>query len=167
MADEEVKKDQESEETTDNQKKGGKLKFILIPIIILVQVVAAYYIVFNILLKHPNHVEEPKRKKENLEVGLFYEINDIVVNTSGSGGRRYIVIEVGLETAEQKVVDEATSKEIWIRDAILTLLISKTSEELMDISARKMLKKEIMGIINRKLAEGQFKNIYFKKYIIQ
>lgn len=167
MADEDVKKDQESEETTDNKKKGGKLKLILIPVIILIQAVAAYYIVFNILLKHPNHVEEPKRKKENLEVGIFYEINDIVVNTSGSGGRRYFVIEIGLETRKQEVVDEATSKEIWIRDAILTLLTNKTTAELMDASARKMLKREVLGLINKKLVEGQFNNIYFKKYIIQ
>ncbi len=167
MADKEVKKDQESEETTDDQKKGGKLKLILIPVIILVQAVAAYYIVFNILLKHPNHVEEPKQKKENLEVGLFYEINDIVVNTSDSGGRRYFVIEIGLEASEQKVLDEATSKEIWIRDSILTLLTNKTTAELMDGTGRKILKKEIMGIINKKLAVGKFNNIYFKKYIIQ
>jgi len=167
MADEDVKKDQESQENTDDQKKGGKLKLILIPMIIIIQAVAAYYIVFNILLKHPNHAEMPQQQKENLAVGFFYEINDIVVNPSGSGGRRYLVLEIGLETDEEKVVAEAESKEIWIRDAILTLLTNKTSDELMDVAARRILKKEIIGIINRKLAEGQFKNIYFKKYIIQ
>ncbi|MFQ5649081.1 MAG: flagellar basal body-associated protein FliL [bacterium] len=170
MANDNVKKDQESAEATDDQngeKKGGMLKIILIPVILLIQAAAAYYIVFNVLLKHPNHVEEPKPKKENLEVGQFYEITDLVINPAESGGRRYLVLELALETDNSKLLEEATSKEIWIRDAIITLLTKKTAEELLELSIRKKLKKQILETLNNRMAEGKFERIYFKKYLLQ
>ena len=173
MADEKLKNDQVSQEVTDDKdkdvkgSKGGKLKFVLIPLIIIIQAVAAYFIVFNILLKQPKHQEKQKPKTENLEVGQFYELNDIVVNPAGSGGRRYLVVEMGLETADPLLVVEAKSKEIWVRDAVITLLTNKTSEELMEVLAMQKLKKEILDTINRKMMAGKFERIYFKKYIIQ
>lgn len=171
MAEEDVKKNQESSETADDQEqgksKGGMLKFILIPVILLIQAGAAYFIVFNMLLKHPNHVEEPKPKKDNLEVGQFYEVDDIVVNPADSGGRRYLVLELGLETSTSELIEEAGTKEIWIRDAIITLLTKKTAEEFLEITARSKLKKEILETINRKMIAGKFHRIYFKKYILQ
>lgn len=165
-----AKKDQESGEATDDQNRGkkkGLLKFILIPVIILVQAAAAYYVVFNVLLKPQDEIEEPKAPKENLTVGQFFEINDIVVNPAGSGGRRYIVIELAMETSDAKLLEEATGKEIWVRDAIISLLTSKTAEELIEPTARQKLKKQILGIINGKMLEGKFDRIYFKKYILQ
>lgn len=156
-----------TEDQDEPKSKGGKLKLILIPVIILLQAGAAYHIVFNVLLQHPNHVEAPKVPKENLEVGHFYEINDIVINPAESGGRRYLVMELGLETNDSDLIKEAESKDIWIRDAIITLLANKTSDDLMELTARKKLKKEILDLLNRKMIKGRFDRIYFKKYIIQ
>lgn len=169
MAEEEVKKDQESNESSDDKKgsKGGLLKFILIPVILIAQAVGAYFIVFNLLLKHPNHTEEPKQKKQNLEVGQFFELDDVVINPAESGGRRYLVLEMALETKNPKLIEEAKSKEIWIRDAIITLLTKKTAQEFMELSAREKLKKEILDILNRKMMLGKFERLYFKKYILQ
>ncbi len=167
MADED-KKDQENAEASDKKGgKGGMLKLILIPVILLVQAVAAYFIVFNLLLKNPNAKEETNEKKSRLEVGQFFELNDIVINPADTGGRRYLVLEMGLETKDPKVVEEAAGKEIWIRDAIISHLTKKTALELMEISIRKGLKKEILDILNEKLSEGRFDKVYFKKYILQ
>jgi len=143
------------------------LKFILIPIILLSQAGIAYYVVFNVLLKNPEAEAKPKARQETMQVGQFFEVNDIIVNPANSGGRRYLVLELGLETNTPEVIEEATIKEIWIRDAIITLLTNKTAEELMEITARKKLKKEILATINRKLIKGKFERIYFKKYIVQ
>jgi len=166
---EEEKKDQESAETTDNEvkAKGGKLKFMLIPVILLVQATAAYFVVFNILLKGPAKEAQAAPKKPKLEVGQFFELNDIVINPAESGGRRYLVVELGLETQDPMVVEEATSKEIWIRDAIISLLTEKTAQELMEVSVRNRLRKEILETINVKMDQGKFDRLYFKKYILQ
>ena len=167
MADEDTEKNQESEEKSDDKKgKGGLLKFILIPVILIAQVIGAYFLVFNVLLEHPN--KEKRAKKTNiLEVGQFFELSDIVVNPASTSGKRYLVMEIGLEAKEEKLITEAESKEIWFRDAINTLLTNKTDAELLDLSKRSLLKKEILKLINSRMKEGKFSKVYFKKYIMQ
>lgn len=169
MADEKAKKNQESAKDSDEKKgKGGLIKFILVPVILLAQAVGAYFVVFNVLLQEPSKAaEEPKEKKAPLQVGLFYEINDIVVNPAGTSGKRFLVMEMALETKDQLVVDEATSKEIWIRDAVISILTRKTPEELLDYSLQNELKKEVLNTMNRKMSTGKFTKIYFKKFIMQ
>ncbi len=166
---EDEKKDQESTPETDNEKKagGGKLKFVLIPVILLVQAVAAYFVVFNLLLKSPNQELQAEPKKPKLEVGQFFELNDIVINPAESGGRRYLVVELGLETQDAALVEEAKSKEILIRDAIISLLTSNTAEELMQVSVRNRLRKDILETLNEQMSQGKFDKLYFKKYILQ
>jgi len=167
MADEDIEKNQESEQKSDDKKgKGGLLKFILIPVILIAQVIGAYFLVFNVLLEHPN--KEKRAKKTNiLEVGQFFELSDIVVNPASTSGKRYLVMEIGLEAKEEKVITEAASKEIWFRDAINTLLTNKTDTELLDLSKRSLLKKEILKLINSRMKTGKFSKVYFKKYIMQ
>ena len=167
MADEDIKKDKESGEKSDDKKgKGGLIKFVLVPVILIAQAIGAYFLVFNVLLEHPNK-ERKSRKTNNLEVGYFFELSDIVVNPANTSGRRYLVMEIGLEAKEEKLITEAESKEIWFRDAINTLLTNKTDAELLDLSKRSLLKKEILKLINSRMKEGKFSKVYFKKYIMQ
>lgn len=164
-------RDQESTENSDDQDKGKsksrRLKFVLLPLILVVQAIVAYYLVFNVLLKHAQHARIPDALKQELKVGKFFEIDDIVINPANSDGRRYLVVELGLETDSSSLLAEATSKEIWIRDAIISLLTTKTVEELMDVTSREKLKAEMLDRLNHKLLKGQFSRLYFKKYIIQ
>ncbi len=166
MADEDINDDKESGEKSDNKKRKGRLlKFILIPVILIAQAVGAYFLVFNVLLEHPN--KKGARNSTNLEVGYFFVLADIVVNPASTSGRRYLVMEIGLEAKEEKLITEAESKEIWFRDAINTLLTNKTDVELLDVSKRSLLKKEILKLINSRMKKGEFSKVYFKKYIMQ
>ena len=165
MADDD-KKDQNSEQKSEGKKGKGLLKFVLIPVIIAVQGAAAYFIVFNMLLQNPNKPKE-KIPKGDGEVGQFYEIKDLVVNPAGAQGRRFLVLELGLEAVDEKAVEEAKSKEIRMRDALISLLTKKTPEELLDVSQRTNLKKEILDTINGKLSKAKFHSIYFNKFILQ
>jgi flagellar FliL protein len=169
MAEETTKKDQENPENPDEKKKGGLLKFILIPVVLVVQAVGAYFIVFNILLQEPGQASEetPAKEEAPLEVGQFYEINDIVVNPAGTAGKRFLVIEMALESGAPEVVEEAGMKEIWIRDAIISILTRKTPEELLDYAMQNALREEILETLNLKLTCGKFDKLYFKKYIMQ
>ena len=167
MADEDTEKNQESKEKSDDKKgKGGLLKFILIPVILIAQAVGAYFLVFNVLLEHPNK-EKNAQKTRSLDVGYFFEMGDIVVNPASTSGKRYLVLEIGLEAKEEKLVAEAQSKEIWFRDALNTLLTNKTDAELLNLSKRSLLKKQILKLINSRLKEGKFSKVYFKKFILQ
>lgn len=169
VADEEPKSNQEPVKSTDKQSgsKGKLLKFILIPVILVVQAAAAYFIVFNFLAVDANEKPEEKKDEHHNRVGLFYEIKDLVINPAQSLGRRYLVAEIGLETTNEKVIAEASTKDIWIRDGILSALNRKTAEDLLNISQRDSLKKEILILVNDKMSTGKFEKVYFTKYIMQ
>jgi len=163
--------DQESENSSDKNQgskgKGKLLKFILIPVILIAQAAAAYFVVFKFLAPG-EHSEEPEiKKEEHAEVGSFFEIKDLVINPAESLGRRYLVVEIGLETTLPELIHEATSKEIWIRDGILSSLNCKTADELLNVSQRDSLKLQILSQVNDKMTTGKFEKLYFTKYIMQ
>ncbi len=167
MADEKTPINKDLEETSDVKEKsmGLKAKLIIIPAILIIQAVAAYFLVFNILIANPEK-KQPEKKKET-QVGQFFEITDFVINPAGSRGRRFLVLELNLETHDAKLMEEAESKRVWLRDAILLHLVKKTSDELLDFTKRDCLKVEILEVINSKLSKGTFDELYFNKYIMQ
>ena len=118
------------------------------------------------LLKNPDKQKQEQSKLDD-KVGQFYEIKDMVVNPAGSRGQRFLVLELGFEATDAKAVEEAKSKEIRIRDALISLLTKKTPEEMLDVAMRAKFKKEILDAVNLKLREGKFHSIYFNKFIMQ
>lgn len=170
MAEEEIQNNQDLDKTSDvkKERKGIILKIVMIPLALVIQAAAAYFVVFNFLVENPEKsVKSESNEPKIEEVGLFLEIKDFVINPAGSQGRRFLVLEMGFETYNSKLIVEAESKKIWIRDAIMQLLGRKTPEELLDFTKRDGIKVEILEAVNRKLKDGNFENLYFLKYIMQ
>lgn len=167
MADEATENQEPQQPAAKPGSSKGKL-FLFIPVILIAQAAIAYFLVGHFLAAEPEKPKPPPKKKPNEQpVGLFFEVKDVVVNPAGTLGRRYLVFEMGLETDDPKLVEEAQAKIIWIRDAIISLLVQKTSQELLDISKREALKQELLETVNRNLSQGKFKKLYITKYIMQ
>ncbi len=170
MAEEEIQNNQDLDKTSDVKKgrKGIILKIVIIPLALVIQAAAAYFIVFNFLIENPEKsVKSESTEPKDETVGLFWQIKDFVINPAGTQGRRFLVLEMGFETHNSKLIGEAESKKIWIRDAIMQLLVTKTPEELLDFTKRDGIKVEILEAVNSKLKDGTFENLYFLKYIMQ
>jgi len=163
---EETPESQEQQDVTQF-KKPSKLKFILIPLVLILQAAAAYYLIGHFLLDEPETAEAARQPERPQTVGQFFEINDIVVNPAGTLGRRYLVFEMSLETHDAALIQEAEAKKPWIRDAIISYLVEKTTEELLDVTKRTQLKTELLFTVNQNLSNGEFEKIYFTKFIMQ
>lgn len=165
MADETENKDLGN---SADKKKGSKGSvFLLIPVILIVQAAIAYFIVGHFFAEKPEKPEEPPPPIDPKTVGQFLEIKDIVINPAGTLGRRYLVLEMSLETQNPEIIVEAETKTIWIRDSIISFLTKKTSEELLDITLREELKEGLLQEVNENLSTGKFDKLYFTKYIMQ
>lgn len=164
-----------ADETTETQeqqdvtqfKKSSKLKFVLIPLVLILQAAAAYYLVGNFFMDKTDTAEAAHSPEPPQTVGKFLEIGDLVINPAGTLGRRYLVFEMSLESHDAALIQEAESKKPWIRDAIISCLVKKTTEELLDVTKRDQLKTELLYTINKNLTKGEFKKIYFTKFIMQ
>lgn len=104
---------------------------------------------------------------ESSEYGSFYQIKGIIVNPASSEGARYLMVDVGLESADSEVISDLESKEVVVRDRIIRLLGERTSTELSDISQRDSIKTELLQSVNDVLQEGAIDRLYFTQYVLQ
>ncbi len=102
------------------------------------------------------------------EFGEFVEMEAIVINPRGTGGRRYLMAKVGVEAATPETLERLGVLGPAARDAILETLSRRSVEELSDISRRDSLKLDIRSALNGILGDdGPVTRVYFTQYVLQ
>ena len=110
-------------------------------------------------------VEEAHAEDE--EPPAFSELQGIVVNPAGTDGQRYLLVNAGFEMKDPATVEELGTREIVVRDAIVSILSRMTVPELSDVGRRGVLKEEIREAVNETLREGEVTRFYFTQYVLQ
>ncbi len=118
------------------------------------------------------------------EHGMMYQLDTKVVNLAEPGGLRYlqasIVLEIrpldqnyySLDSEERALVEENLKSEIdqrrpMIDDIVMTILSSKTFNQIATVEGKQALKEELMTAINEALGYQGVINIYFTDFVIQ
>lgn len=112
-------------------------------------------------------VEEELPIPEYEPTGLIQQFEDVIVNPAGTEGRRYFVLTMSFEVSHKKVLEELNLKTPIIRDALITLLATKTLDFLSDVQNMESLRIEIMQTVNLYLEKGHLVRVYFTGYILQ
>lgn len=90
----------------------------------------------------------------------------IIVNLASEGGRRYLKVSLQLEPGKAETTQEITSHQTQIIDTLITVLSSKTAEELLTVEGKIRLKEQILTRLNGILTSG-VKNVFFVEFVIQ
>lgn len=177
MAEEEKK--EEGQEETEEKKEGGSSKLLLIVIIVLLLVLlivgglVAYFLLSG---NDDNQQDQPQQEKkvekkkkvsEMTEMGPIYPLDKFVVNLVSNGASRYLKCKMDLELDAPELQQEVDKKLPAIRDAIISILSSKTVEEIQTAKGKEKLKEEIKRKVNQMLDTGEIKNVYFTEFVIQ
>lgn len=103
-----------------------------------------------------------------LSIGPMYPLNQFIVNlmTSG-GGKRYLKTSISLELSIAEMQTELDTKQGVLRDVIISILSSKTFEEVQTAKGKQKLKEEIMERLNEFLVDGRVANIFFTEFVVQ
>lgn len=162
-------------------------KALIIAILAIVVVVASAGVAFFVATKATNNLniaqvdgakttkEKEKEEEENLEIGPIVDYGEYTLNLKNVEPR-YLVCQIQLEVDAsgkdkgKKGLTELSgeSKKIIIQDKILTILKSKTTQDLDKDQSLVNLRKEIITEINLKiLRDGKIKNVYFVSWVIQ
>ncbi len=99
--------------------------------------------------------------------GDFYTIEGIVVNPAESQGKRFLLIDIAMETSSANVIAELDDKNVVIRDSILKVLASQTVADLSALDKRTILKEDIRDAVNRILGQGKVDHLYFTQFVLQ
>ncbi len=155
---------------------------IIVPIVILalgLQTVAAYFTVTWLFFSSPPKKPEAppgktsgdtvqvKEERPEYGKGEIYVFEDIIVNPAGTLGRRYLVLSMSFEVSEKKALVEIEEKEPIIRDALLTLLASKTLDYVSEVANLESMRKQIKEVVNDYLDKGEVVRVYFTGYVLQ
>jgi flagellar protein FliL len=100
-------------------------------------------------------------------VGVMMPLEPFMVNLARTKGSRILKVTVTLELNTPEVQPEVEDNRQKIMDSILVLLSSKTFEDVYSIQGKFKLKDEITTRVNRFLAMGHIKEVYFSEFLIQ
>lgn len=101
------------------------------------------------------------------EYGEFIKLEGMIVNPSGSDGKRFLMIDIGVESQSAAALAELQQNEIVVRDTLLKVLSSRTVEELSSVDRRSELKNDLRGALNAVLKRGTIDYLYFTQFVLQ
>lgn len=156
------------DETISDDKSAKKSKFhpygkyFLIVLVLIIQVLAAYTIVD----KNYEKIYEVTQSQEE-PVSATYQLEELVVNPSGSQGKRYLVVEISLELESETSISIVEQNIQKVKHNVNESLAARSVEQLVQFRERELMRKEIINVINQTMGENSVRNLYFTKYIMQ
>lgn len=105
-------------------------------------------------------------KQEESFIGTMIPMETFLVNLAGSRGGKLAKVNMELEVDGAKVQEEIEKRKPQIRDIIITLLSSKTYEQVSTKEGKEALREDVRDTVNSFLTKGKIKKIFFTEFIV-
>lgn len=107
-------------------------------------------------------------KKEVAEESMIVPLDTVIVNLCGSGGRRYLKAKINLEARDEDVKKKIEARSVQIKDRLISILSSKTLEDVEGLEGQESLRREIKDAVDVVLKmEDGILQVYFTEFVIQ
>lgn len=167
--------EKEKEEVQEEPKKKRSPKlFIIIGVVVALLLGGAggaYYFLFmgksGTSGSHEDAAEDSHGKKGAAVKGANKNLDPFIVNLTDAQGTRYLKAVMQLELSSGALGAELDEKMPMIRDDIISLLSSKSFEDISTEPGKRELKKAIIERINRSLQGGQVTRVFFTEFVVQ
>lgn len=156
---------QPSEEKTTRVKKSNKNLFIVVGIIVIALIggIGAYALLFN--NKGDETAAEAKHELKKETKTSLIALDSFVLNLAEQG--RFLKVTMQFEVADLANQQLVTDKVPQLRDAIITLVSSKSAETLSSPEGKLQIKDELLLRANQAVGKEVFKNLYFTEFVMQ
>jgi flagellar FliL protein len=122
-----------------------------------------------------SHAEaKPKRKPRKssgdhgeASASLVYAVKDIVVNPAGTGGTRFLSVSFGFELGSPELMMAFEEREPVVRDALITILSSKTVAQLTDAKQKEIVRYQIKKRLQQLLGSEEIEGVYYTDFVLQ
>lgn len=185
MAEESEKKEaKEGETPAAAPKKSKKTLFIVVGLVLVLVAIGVPLFLFmnkgkkteskssDVVSVDVSKDHDPKVVKEAAEeveegeeiLGAIAPLDAFVVNLKGG---RFIRLQAQLEFVERDIPSRMTQRAAQIRDAIITLLTTKSADDMLDKDGKDRLRKELKSLVNEVLRKELVKQVYFTQFVVQ
>lgn len=154
----------EDEQQQAPPKPKSSMMKILIPVILVLVLAGGGAFAYLKFFKSSGHTEEAPKKPE---VIIIHEMDTFIVNLSDPGGKRFLKITMKAKMSNAESNEEFTARNFELRDAVLTVLTSKESDEIITPEDKAALKQQLIACLNKLLHKGQVEDLYFTDFLIQ
>lgn len=127
--------------------------------------------------------KEEEAEGEDVESGIIINMATKIVNLADPSGRKYIRVTVALEFApdneyqalegEEKAAHlnefetAITNRMAVMDDVVITLLSTKTYEQLYTAEGKEALRTEMLDAIHQRVPDLHVLNVYFTEFVVQ
>ena len=183
---EEVKEAEEQEEGAEEAPKKGKLVPMLLLLVGIAGGAAGGLMVVGPALasdggetevaegddgegsSEDGHGDEAgEGEEEGEDESILYNLPNVIVNPAGTGGSRFLVVDLSLKMNTSDAALEVEEREMEVRDVLIQLFGQQTVEQLADISAREGLKDDVAVALNELLERGRVMSLFMPRFVIQ
>ncbi len=105
--------------------------------------------------------------EEASEPSDIYMLEDVIVNPAGTGGTRFLSVSIGFEVGSDETYEMFDTREAIIKDALITILGSKTIQQLSDSKEKEITRYQIRKRIEHLLKVDDVSAVYFTDFILQ
>ncbi|MGE3974452.1 MAG: flagellar basal body-associated protein FliL [Bdellovibrionales bacterium] len=118
------------------------------------------------VIEGEHHAQAHEGKQEEEFIGTMIPMETFLVNLAGSRGGKLAKVNMELEVDGAKVQEEIEKRKPQIRDIIITLLSSKTYEQVSTKEGKEALREDVRDTVNSFLTKGKIKKIFFTEFIV-
>lgn len=175
MAAEEKKEINDVEETKGRKSSIFKvLILILVFLVLLIALALGGFIAWTkyvapIIGKGQHGGPDVKEKVviADTSLGPMLPLDPFIVNLSEPAGKRFIKVTMEFELSSRELENEVKNKLPQFKDHIITVLSSKSLEDVITAEGKFKLKEEIMSRVNQNLKTGVIRNVFFTEFVVQ
>jgi len=177
MAEEEAKA-----ETTKKSGKGLMIALIAIIVVLLLAVVGGGYLLYSkgVFNDQPQTAQEAVKAEadDDAKESFKVPVNDLVLNITNSKGREKLMkLSFSLKSTESSIAEIVENNKAEIIDVVIQQISARSSEELLTVGGKELLKEELLEEINivlndatamnEDIEKNNVKKLYFTTFVIK
>ncbi len=185
MAQEGQQEGKNAEPKKKSEGGGNKTFVMMFSVAMIVQLIIIVVLVYFVLSKSnsnqqvqqtqaQDNTQQAAQAKEGENAGkddgpmIIYQTDDLIVNPKGSGGRRYLMAQIGLSVPSEEIKKEfEVNRKAQLYDILNQFLATKSIDELADIDKRDSIKIDLKNVLNKEINGNKIKNVFFSKFVVQ
>jgi flagellar FliL protein len=160
----------ENLETAAPKKRKFGIKWILIAVSIVVLVGGGTFLYFRLLRGGRTAEASAPKKPSKIEVKSTLSLEPFLVNLADKDEVRFVKATFRLGLAGEKEGEELGKNAVFtaaVRDAVISLLTSKTSEQILTSAGKDALRHEILAKVNALMPKGKAEEVYIVDFVVQ
>lgn len=150
---------------------------VIFAVVVVLMAVVAYLVVTMFLAPHGGPPKLGEKTKPALAKesagnpgkgkGEIFMVEELLVNPAGTSGTRYLSASLGLEAPNHEVAVRLEENKLRVRDLLISILSSRTVEQLTNAGERERMRLEILDRLNQMVQPDRVLAVYFVDYVLQ